>query len=370
MFGTVLISVCSLLHVYVFWRITSIPLIKKVAPPGVVAAIALVLWALFFTARYFGRGREGWAWTVLKFAGMNWMGTLFLIFAALILIDLATGFGFLFSRRAPALRAWALAIGVLLSIIAHVQGLRPPVINQYDVPINGLAGGLNGVAIAAVADTHLGWLIDESWLGARVDQILALKPDLVVLLGDIVEGRSRSLNRFLPQLSRIRAPLGVYAVPGNHEFHGGSDAALKLFRSAGFAVLRDKWIPVLEGLTIAGLDDFRRHRRPRSRDDAVSQALEGHPPGTVILLSHRPPNDDRSMKAAAASGAHLMLCGHTHGGQIWPFSYIVSRFYPLLAGQYNVDGLPIIVTRGAGTWGPRMRLWPPGEILLLTLRSK
>jgi predicted MPP superfamily phosphohydrolase len=65
-----------------------------------------------------------------------------------------------------------------------------------------------------------------------------------------------------------------------------------------------------------------------------------------------------------------MLCGHTHGGQIWPLSYLVRRTYPLLTGQYEVSGMPVIVSRGAGTWGPRMRLWRPGEILCVTLRTK
>ena len=101
--------------------------------------------------------------------------------------------------------------------------------------------------------------------------------------------------------------------------------------------------------------------------DRVRQLLAAKPAGDASLfLSHRP----QMLNEAASAGIGLMLCGHTHGGQIWPFSYVVARMNPLLAGRYEIDGMPVIVSRGAGTWGPRMRLWPPGEILRITLRAR
>ena len=98
----------------------------------------------------------------------------------------------------------------------------------------------------------------------------------------------------------------------------------------------------------------------------MAQALAGVTPGATILLSHTPWQAEK----AARAGVGLMLSGHTHGGQIWPFGYLVRRVYPLLAGQYDVDGMAVIVCRGTGTWGPPMRLWPPGEILRVTLRGE
>ena len=98
---------------------------------------------------------------------------------------------------------------------------------------------------------------------------------------------------------------------------------------------------------------------------AVEQTLANRPPGAVILLSHSPLLAD----VAATAGAGLMLSGHTHNGQIWPFGYLVRLSYPLLGGRYEVGGMPVIVCCGTGTWGPRMRLWRPGEILRITLRS-
>ncbi len=102
----------------------------------------------------------------------------------------------------------------------------------------------------------------------------------------------------------------------------------------------------------------------RAGDGAAAAALAGRPPGAGILLSHAPTRAEEASRA----GAGLMLSGHTHGGQIWPFGYLVGLRYPLLAGEYRVGGTTVLVCRGTGTWGPRMRLWHPGEILRVVLR--
>ena len=117
---------------------------------------------------------------------------------------------------------------------------------------------------------------------------------------------------------------------------------------------------------LAGVDDLTNHHRSGLDANLVTKALAVPSDGATILLSHTP----WSAEGAAKSGAGLMLCGHTHGGQSWPFGYIVKRIYPLLSGRYDVDGMTVIVSRGAGTWGPRMRLWEPGEIVRVILRAK
>jgi predicted MPP superfamily phosphohydrolase len=131
-------------------------------------------------------------------------------------------------------------------------------------------------------------------------------------------------------------------------------------------MLRNRWAEVRPGLVMTGVEDLRASRRDGQTGNPISQALAGRPPGATILLSHRP----RQAETAANAGVGLMLCGHTHGGQIWPFGYVVRHSYPLLAGRYEVGGMRVIVCRGTGTWGPRMRLWRRGEILRLTLGGK
>ncbi len=366
MFGTVLISIGTILHIYVFWRISSIPFVKRLLRPYILIFIGLLLWVLFFSARYFGHGREGFFWAVLELMGMNWMAILFLIFVLLLAADILTCFGFLFSGRAPAIRGWALLAGIMLSLIACVQGLRPPVVEEYGVAIRGLPAEFNGLRVAAIGDTHIGSLIGERWLSARVNRIMALRPDIIFLLGDIVEGHGANYDLVLPQIKRVSAPLGVFAILGNHEFHGKMNPGEGLFEKTGIKVLRDQGVEVGGILTVAGVDYSRARRGEKKDYDHLFQVLKERPPGPVIMLSHSPSDIEK----AADAGVDLMLCGHTHGGQIWPFDYLVRISSPMVEGRYNVKGMPVIVSRGAGTWGPRMRLWSPGEILLLTLYVK
>jgi hypothetical protein len=237
-------------------------------------------------------------------------------------------------------------------------------VETYEVRLSALPEKLDGTVIAAVSDTHIGNLLGGRWLAARVAQVHALDPDLVVLLGDIFEGHSLPSKQEIAVLRSLSAPLGVWAVPGNHEFHGGG--GLGWFADADLTLLRNRWAEPAPGLVLAGVDDFTAARRIGKGDGFISRALKGKPSGAVVLLSHTP----RRTESAAGAGVGLMLSGHTHGGQIWPFGYLVRTSYPLVSGRYEVDGMTVIVCRGTGTWGPRMRLWRPGEILKVVLRKK
>jgi predicted MPP superfamily phosphohydrolase len=323
-----------------------------------------LLWGYALFTRTIGRdaaGRFGWA---LELLGMNALAALFLFAVALLAADLLTGFGFLLPRLAPRIRGWALGAGALLVTAALVQGQRPPGVTRHEVVLAGLPAALDGTVLVALSDLHLGTLLDGEWLAARIAQVRAERPDLVVLLGDLFEGHGQPEGEMLPVFRTLRAPLGVFAVTGNHEFHG-REANLRMLDAAGIPVLHDRWAAAAPGLVFAGVDDLTARRRSGAGGDPVGAALAGRPPGAAILLSHSPLQAGR----AAAAGAGLMLSGHTHGGQIWPFGYLVGAFYPFLAGRHEVNGMPVIVTRGAGTWGPRMRLWRRAEILRVTLRS-
>ena len=216
-----------------------------------------------------------------------------------------------------------------------------------------------------MSDLHLGSLIGKRWLAARVAQIRGQRPDLVVFLGDLFEGHGPPAEDLLSILRSISAPLGVWGVTGNHEFHGGRNRSMHLIEEAGIHLLRNRWVELRPGFILAGVDDLTAKYRAGQGGDFILQALAGRPPGATILLSHTPWQTEE----AAHAGTDLMLCGHTHGGQIWPFGFLVRFTYPLLAGRYEVCSMSVIVTRGTGTWGPRMRLWHPGEILRVTLRS-
>jgi predicted MPP superfamily phosphohydrolase len=199
-----------------------------------------------------------------------------------------------------------------------------------------------------------------------VEQVQTLEPDIIVLLGDIFEGHGAPDTNLQPIMSRLQAPLGVYAVAGNHEFHGDSAAAMAMSERAGVEWLRDRWKQVAPGLLLVGIDDLTRHFRRGDSSDRVSMLLEGRPVGATVLLSHSP----LLVEQAADAGTDLMLSGHTHSGQIWPFNYLVQQYYPYLSGRYRIDEMSLIVSRGTGLWGPRMRLWQTAEITEVTLRVR
>jgi predicted MPP superfamily phosphohydrolase len=352
------------MHIYVFWRAASVPFVDRHVPRKILIGAGVILWAIFFFGRVIGHGGTGVLAGTLEFLGMTWMAVLFLAFISLLAIDLATLFGFLMPRLSPSLRGWALLIGLVLSLIALFQGLRPPVVEKYEVSLPGLPDAMDGKVLVVLSDMHLGSQLGERWLAARIAQVNAQRPDLVVLLGDIFEGHGPPKEQLIEILKGLSAPLGIWAVPGNHEFHGGGD--MSLFKEVSFKLLRNGWAEVRPGLVLSGVDDLTSRRRKGQGGDPISQALVGRPPGATILLSHTPWQAERAAKA----GVGLMLSGHTHGGQIWPFDYLVRNRYPLLEGRYEVNGMTVIVCRGTGTWGPRMRLWRPSEILRVTLLRK
>lgn len=366
MFGVVLLLVVTLMHVYVFWRARSVPLLKRHVPRRFLISAGICLWAVFNLGRFFGHGGTGTLASVLELFGMNWMAVMFLATVCLLAIDLVTGFGFLLPRLAPAMRGAALVAGGVLSMVALVQGLRPPVVENYDVHLSGLPHEMDGTVIVAMSDLHVGTVLGKEWLEARVAQVQEQRPDLVVLLGDIFEGHGEPREEFFQAFRRLSAPLGVWAVLGNHESYGRHATGNSLTNDDGVKVLNDSWAEVRPAFVLAGVEDLTANHRSGRGGDPISRALAGRPPGATVLLSHTPWQADR----AASARAGLMLSGHTHGGQIWPFGYLVQFVYPLLGGRYEVDGMTVVVCRGTGTWGPRMRLWRPGEILRVTLHAK
>lgn len=291
------------------------------------------------------------------------MAWLFLLSVTLLMVEMVTGFGFLLRPYATRVRGVALIAGVVLSLLAMYQGQRAPVIQSYHVYSAKLPANLDGTVIVALSDLHLGGVLGETWLAARVEQVQAERPDVVVLLGDIVEGHGANNMALSAVLRGLSAPLGVWGVLGNHESHAMQDANTTLFDQAGIRLLRNTWVELRTGLVLAGVDNLSS---PQNAQSFFKSALEHRPAGSTVLLSHAP----LAAPLAASQGVDLMLSGHTHGGQIWPFGYVVMQWFPLLAGRYEVPGMSVIVSRGTGTWGPRMRLWRPAEILRVTLHAQ
>jgi predicted MPP superfamily phosphohydrolase len=363
-FVITVLSVWASVHAYVLWRVWRLPAVNTPLAHRVLVVAAVILWMSYPLSRFLYHWRLSTVARPFEYAGTTWMGVLFLLFAALLAVDVVTAGGSLLRGTVSALRGWAVAGALVLSAVALVQGLRDPVVRDYEVRLAGLPAEREGTVLVEISDIHLGTLIGERWMARLVDRVTAMKPDLVVVDGDLVDGNVGEVEPLLPVLKGLRAPLGVWAVTGNHEWYAGIDRSVRLLEDAGYSVLRDRWAEAAPGLVLAGVDDLTGRRQFGQTDHPVEKALAGRPSGATVLLSHSPLKADE----AAAAGAGLMLSGHTHDGQIWPFRYLVRFAYPLLGGRYEVGGMSVIVCRGTGTWGPRMRLWLPCEIVRITLR--
>ncbi|MFA5057582.1 MAG: metallophosphoesterase [Opitutaceae bacterium] len=366
LFVAVIFAVWTAMHGYVLWRLASVPWVATCLSRRTLVWLAVGFWASYPLARLLNARGLAAVGEPLEFIAANWIGVLFLLLSMLALADGLTLGGWLLPRLVPAIRGWAAVVALGLAAVALVQGLRPPVVREYEVRLAGLPRERDGLVLVAVSDLHLGTLIGAHWMTRLIAQVNGLKPDVIVVIGDLVDSEVGRLEPLLPVLRTLRAPLGVWAVTGNHEYYTGLDRSVDLLQAAGYTVLQDRAAQIVPGLVLAGVDDLSARRQFGHSDRAIEKALADRPPGAVILLSHSP----LQAETAAAAGAGLMLSGHTHNGQIWPFNYLVRLGgYPLMGGRYEVGGMPVIVGRGTGTWGPRMRLWRPGEILRITLRA-
>ncbi len=221
-----------------------------------------------------------------------------------------------------------------------------------------------------LTDVHVGPTIGHAFIDDIVRRTNALQPDLIAITGDLVDGSVEQLRDAVAPLARLRARHGVYFVTGNHEYFSGAAPWLNELGRLGIRVLRNERVSIGEGeasFDLGGIDDHSAARHGGLEPAAaVSQALSGRDPKReLVLLAHQP----RSLLEAARFGVGLQLSGHTHGGQIWPFKYLVRLQQPFVEGLHRSGDAQIYVSRGTGYWGPPMRLGAPAEITHVTLES-
>ncbi|GAA2159074.1 hypothetical protein FHX52_2269 [Humibacillus xanthopallidus] len=337
-----------------------------------VAVVLALLWAAALLAFAMQAGvidphRARW----LAWLGMTWLvaawylllGTLVLGFAAL-LASLSSS---------PEPRRRLLRVGTPVVVVAALgttaYGLHEaamPTVTPVTVTSPQLPEGFDGLRVALVTDLHVGPVRDASFTQRVVDEVNAQRPDVVVLGGDLVDGKVSQVSDALAPLADLKAPLGVFAVSGNHEFISQeADAWLTHWETLGITVLRNENVALRrqsDTIRIAGVHD----ETGTGADAAdVDGALGSAPPGGfTILVAHQP----RQALDAQGRGIDLQLSGHTHGGQVWPFRYAVRLQQPVIDDLQMVGDVPVLTSRGAGAWGPPVRVLAPPEIPLITLR--
>lgn len=257
-------------------------------------------------------------------------------------------------------------------------------ITRPTISVDALPAALDGLTIAQLSDLHVGPDLDGDAVAAVVAQVNALEPDMVALTGDFVRGSSDAILSAVPALEVLEAPLGAYAVLGNHEAWNDADRVARELAAAGIRVLRDEAATVAVGdarLHLLGVDDVgytgytggglealaRRWRGAVDRLRALLREVDG---GPRVLLVHNP---DVNELLDGEWPIDLALCGHTHGGQV-RLPYVGALYLPSVMGNKYAGGLarapagPVYVNRGIGVTGIPLRIHCPPEITLLTLR--
>jgi uncharacterized protein len=380
------------MHAYLWVRLVRDPGLPE--PWRRLATVLLALLALAVPAGMFAvRLGSGWVARLLPLAAFTWLGIAFLLFCAVAALDLARlaaqGVSLVAEWMRPtpdaapdpgrrAFVARAVAGGAVLAAGgATALSLRsatgPAQITEVPVRLARLPPALSGLTIAQITDLHVGPTIRAREVRRVVEQTNALRPDVIAITGDLVDGSVRELGEAVSHLRDLRARHGVYFVTGNHEYYSGVREWIAYLDRLGIRVLRNERVVIGDAgasLDLAGVDDFSAARAGGGHGADLTRALAGRDPErSLVLLAHQP----RGVPEAVAAGVELQISGHTHGGQLFPFNLLVSAAYPYVRGLYlHQEGERrghVYVSRGTGYWGPPMRLGSPPEIAKLVLTT-
>jgi predicted MPP superfamily phosphohydrolase len=273
----------------------------------------------------------------------------------------------LFLGRATAAIAGVSAVGTVA--YGMTSALGDPVIEPVKITLPKLDPRLNGLRFAVVSDIHLGPLTGIGHTERIVRMINGLEADVVAIVGDLVDGSVARLGRLARPLKDLESRYGAFFVTGNHEYFApeGPEEWIEELGELGVRSLRNERVEIRHQgavLDLAGVNDVGGASSGDGPDFA--KALGGREEGrSTVLLAHQP----IQVAQAARHGVDLQLSGHTHGGQIAPFNLVVGLQQPIVSGLATVDGVQVYVTRGAGFWGPPVRVGAPPEISLVELRS-
>ena len=271
----------------------------------------------------------------------------------------------LFLSRAAAGASAVIASGV--SVYGTWRAFAPAELTELPVKLPRLPRALDGLTIVQITDLHVGDLIGQRFLEHVVERCNALKPDLIALTGDLVDGSVKELAPTIATLQRLRSRYGTFFVTGNHEYYSGADAWCDALAKMGMTVLRNRTVSVGEkgaSFDLVGVDDWGAHHYGFKRGYDLDAAVAGRDlERAAVLLAHEPAGFDD----VPALGLGLQLSGHTHGGQLFPITLAVKLRWHRARGHYALGDSQLYVSRGTGFWGAPMRVGSPPEILKVTL---
>jgi uncharacterized protein len=317
-----------------------------------------------------GRSRDWAAATGDTILGVIWVLFAWAVLGNVLRLALAVA-GVTDPARSRIVAAAVAGVSLVLMVWGYVEAMRVPRVRHVDVTLPRLGAGMDGVRVVLLTDTHYGPIDRVRWSAGVTEAVNTLDADIVCHTGDIADGTVDQRRAQAAPLGDIRARLARTYVTGNHEYFGEAQGWLDHMRELGWESLHNRHIVVERDgarLVIAGVDDRT----------AASSGLAGHhadhaaalagtdPTLPVLLLAHQP----KQIDGAVANGVDLQISGHTHGGQIWPFHFLVRLDQPTVQGlSQHGDRTQLYTSRGTGFWGPPLRIFAPSEITVLTLRA-
>ncbi len=392
MFLIVVITILSLMYGYVGWRL--------IVPAAFSVSVNILLWGalLLFAALPFVaaitrfRGIDGIWLHIASWVGYFSFGFLTIVFAFILFKDLMFlltvgahkifqfaqnlfGSGDMTTQAVDPERRKLLLNSINVGILGVTgamtgygmyQAMRIPDIVDIDIPINNLPNDLEGFRIAQITDIHISSIIKRWFVQGVVEKVNELKPDLIALTGDLVDGSVRQLGNDVAPLADLNAPYGKYFITGNHEYYSGVGQWLTETARLGFDTLLNEHRVIERGagrMVLAGVTDFAGGQFSKDHKSDPHKAIAGAPDGVKILLAHQP----KSIYEAAKAGFDFVISGHTHGGQYFPYHFLVALVQPYVRGLHKYKNTHIYVSKGTGHWGPQIRIGAKSEITVLRL---
>jgi hypothetical protein len=362
-------------HVYVFLRARSA--FKFGAGPGIALALFMLLMVGSpFLIRSLELQEFERAARSLAYVAYTWMAVLLLFFSGSVILDLAglavrlAGWltrsdlsSFLLSGRTSFLACLSLAVIISFYGYFEARGIRT---ERVRIETGKLPAGVDRLTIVQISDVHLGLIVRKRRLERILGIVEAAKPDILVSTGDLVDAQINHLTGLAGMLRGVRSRFGKYAITGNHEYYAGIGKAIDFTQEAGFTVLRNA-TATAGPITLVGVDDRTGVQLNRERPIVEKDILAKLPRDKFILFMKHQPRIDRE----SVGLFDLQISGHTHKGQIFPFTFLTQLTFPMIAGDYDLGkGSLLHVSRGTGTWGPPIRFLAPPEVTVYELVRK
>ena len=369
-FFVVVLSVYLSINTYIFIRVCQT--IPSVFTCRLIYAIIFVLIALLLPVAMIGRNALPLNFLKIIYAiGTTWLACMMYFFLFFLITDII---GLLnhYIRFLPEnitlhfrqIQVYGVSAVIAVMLIAGYYKFSQPAINTYDIKINKKAGEKKKLRIIGLSDIHLGLLIDKERFSRYVDKINALKPDIILIAGDVVDNSFRPLIEWKmeEEINRLEAPSGIYMCVGNHEYISGIDDSLNFFSKTKINLLVDNVVKVDSSFWVIGRND----RSVKSRKPLKNLVVETAQSEPIFLLDHQPYH----LADAEENGVDFQFSGHTHNGQLWPGNYIAKKIYEIGHGYKQKGNLHVYVSSGLTLWGPLFRIGTESEIAVFNVKFK